>query len=83
VNIGRNILRSPTAFDDVIEKLNGAIKAYTAATGDLELKLSVRIFKQGQDLQNNVFALSNQIDSRFDTIEPDIPTIAGIVLNVH
>ena len=48
--------------------------------GDLELELSVAIFKQGQDLQNSLITLFDQIQSRFDSIEPDIRTLAGFDL---
>lgn len=78
MNIGKNIIKSSKAFQETVDKLNEAIQHYTATIGDLELELSVAIFKQGQDLQNSLVTLFDQIQSRFDSIEPDIRTLVGI-----
>jgi len=78
VNIGRNIIKSSTAFHEAVAKLNGVIQHYTATIGDLELMLSVEIFKQGQDLQNSLLTCFDQLNSRFDSIEPNIQILTSM-----
>ena len=78
MNIGRNIIKSPKALQEAVDKLNGAIQHYTATIGDLELRLSVEIFKQGQDLQNSLLTCFDQLNSRFDSIEPEIQILASM-----
>ena len=78
MNIGRNIIKSPKAFQEAVDKLNEVIQHYTATIGDLELMLSVEIFKQGQDLQKNLLTCFDQINSRFDSIQPDIQVLASM-----
>jgi hypothetical protein len=68
------MISTPTVFQDSVNKLNEAIQVYTAAIGDLELKLSIAIFKQAQ-------IMSEEMKYRFDSIEPTIQTLAGPYLH--
>lgn len=82
MNIGKNIIGTSTPLQDSIKKLNESIQIYTAVIGDLQLELSVAIFKEGQNIQNSLVTMFNRMESRFDSIEPEIRTLAGLCLQL-
>jgi hypothetical protein len=65
--------KSSTALKESLTNLNEAIQAYAEAIRDAEFKLSIEIFKQGQDMQNTLSALFDQMMS----FEPEIRALAG------
>ena len=65
--------KSSTALKESLTHLNEAIQAYAEAIRDAEFKLSIEIFKQGQDMQNTLSALFDQMMS----FEPEIRALAG------
>jgi hypothetical protein len=76
-NIVKGIFKPSTAFQESIDSLNDAIQMFTAVIGDLELKVSVEIFKEGKNLKQSVATLFDQMKSRFDSIESKVHIIAG------
>ena len=74
-NIRRTIIGSESskALQEATTTLNEAVQFYTEAVQDMELKLSITIFKQGKDIQRTLDSLFNQMMS----IEPELRMIAG------
>ena len=65
--------KSSTALKESITNLNEAIQAYAEAIRDAEFKLSIEIFRQGQDIQNTLSGLFDKMTS----FEPEIRALAG------
>lgn len=77
VNIGKSIIHPSTYLQDGIEGLNQAVQAYTTAIADLQVKLSVELFKQTQTLENSLDSYFNDLKSDLGVIEKKLQSLVG------
>ena len=77
VNIGKSIIHPSTSLQDGIENLKQAVQAYAAAIADLQVKLSVELFKQTQNLENSLDSYFNEFKSDLGIIEKKLQCLLG------
>lgn len=80
VNIGKNIISPSNAFQNCVDELNEAIQVYAAAIGDLELKLSIEMFKEGKNLRRTLIELFDQTRCQLSTMGSTLQNITGLPL---
>ena len=76
-NIAKSIIHPSTSLQDGIENLKQAVQAYAAAIADLQVKLSVELFKQTQNLENSLDSYFNEFKSDLGIIEKKLQCLLG------
>ena len=79
VNIGKSIIHPSTSLQDGVENLKQAVQVYTAAIADLQVKLSVELFKQTQNLEDSLDSYFNDFRSDLGMIDKKLQSLIGQV----